>query len=130
MVNCKDGELRQVFINLISNALDATQRGGRLVVRMRVSRQLMGKGRAAKWVHGVKMSFADTGTGMPRVVQQRIFEPFFTTKGDTGNGLGLWVAKDLIEKYGGVMRVWSSMIPGRTGTVFQVFLPLMQDGDA
>ena len=60
---------------------------------------------------------------MPASVRGSVFKPFFTTKAETGNGLGLWVAKDLIEKHGGFIRVWSSTLPDQHGTVFCVFLP-------
>ncbi|ADW67724.1 sensor histidine kinase [Granulicella tundricola] len=119
-VNCQDGELRQVFINLISNALEATPAGGRLVVRTRASRDWARRGTG-----GVRVVVADSGCGMPDAVRVKVFEPFFTTKMETGNGLGLWVAKDLIEKLGGTIRVWSSTRVGASGTVFSVFLPFV-----
>ncbi len=123
-VNCKDGELRQVFINLISNALEATARGGRLVVRIRRSRRtVFGRAHGREETEGVRIVLADNGTGMSLDVQRRIFEPFFTTKTETGNGLGLWVAQNLVEKHGGSLRVKSCTQPGRTGTVFSIFLP-------
>jgi signal transduction histidine kinase len=118
-LHCRDGELRQVLINLISNALEATPPGGRLRVRTRLTH---------RWdearVPGVCISIADTGCGMAREVQRKIFEPFFTTKQETGNGLGLWVAKDLIAKQGGTVQVRSSTREGRSGTVFSLLLPL------
>jgi signal transduction histidine kinase len=125
-VECRDGELRQVFINLISNALDATPRGGRLRVRARRARRWVSGG-SVEGEAGVRVVFGDTGTGMTRAVQAQIFEPFFTTKMENGNGLGLWVAQELIEKHGGALRVWSSTRPGGSGTVFSVFLPLGKD---
>lgn len=84
-VFCFAGEIRQVISNLVSNAMDATAGGGRLVVRARRSRD---------WVHpqrdGVRITIADTGCGMTDEVRGRLFEAFFTTKGATGTGLGLW----------------------------------------
>ncbi len=117
-VDCRDGELRQVFINLISNALEATPPGGRLRVRTHGSRSRRGID-----VRGIRIVIGDTGCGMTPEVQRRIFEPFFTTKTDVGNGLGLWVARELIEKQGGSIEVRSSTAAGRSGTVFCVFLP-------
>jgi signal transduction histidine kinase len=116
---CRDGELRQVFINLISNALEATPSGGHLIVRAHSSRQWSAPGQPV----GVRVLIADTGSGIPRDTKRRIFEPFFTTKAETGNGLGLWVAKDLVEKHGGTIRLWSSAHAPHTGTTFCVFLP-------
>ncbi len=124
-VDCREGELRQVFINLISNALEATPVGGRLRVRTRCSRSWRGAGAS-----GVRIVIADTGCGMPAKVRQRIFEPFFTTKTDVGNGLGLWVARELIEKQGGSIDVWSSTVAGRSGTAFCVFLPCAAEESA
>jgi signal transduction histidine kinase len=118
-ITCRDGELRQVFINLISNALEATPNAGMLVVRVRDSRRWDLPGCPA----GVRVLIADTGTGISRETQRKIFEPFFTTKAETGNGLGLWVARDLIVKHGGSIRLWSRDRAPHTGTVFCVFLP-------
>jgi len=84
---CFGGELRQLFANLIGNAIDAVPRsGGRLRVRVRPAQAWYGDKRAA----GVRVTIADTGSGMTDEVRLRIFEPFFTTKETTGTGLGLW----------------------------------------
>lgn len=69
------------------------------------------------------LTIADTGPGMSDDTQRRIFDPFFTTKGDTGTGLGLWISLQLVEKNEGRLRVRSSQRPGRSGTVFTLFLP-------
>src|SRR5579863_7267989 len=90
-VFCFAGEIRQVISNLVSNAMEATAAGGRLIVRARRSRD---------WVHpqreGVRITIADTGSGMTHEVRNRLFEAFFTTKGATGTGLGLWVSHEII----------------------------------
>ena len=95
---CFAGELRQVISNLVSNAMDATAGGGRLIVRARRSRD---------WVHpqrdGVRITIADTGSGMTHEVRDRLFEAFFTTKGATGTGLGLWVSHEIILKHHGII---------------------------
>jgi signal transduction histidine kinase len=54
---------------------------------------------------------------------KRIFEPFYTTKKDVGTGLGLWLTRNLVERHGGLIQVRSRTMPGRSGTVFSVFLP-------
>jgi signal transduction histidine kinase len=119
-VRCRDGELRQVFVNLLSNAVEATPPGGQLVVRIRSSFSWRPTGP----IRGARVSVSDSGRGIPPEFRKRIFEPFFTTKAhETGNGLGLWVVQDLIEKQGGTMRMRSSLLPGWQGTTFSIFLP-------
>jgi signal transduction histidine kinase len=119
-VRCRDGELRQVFVNLLSNAVEATPPGGQLVVRIRPSVSWQPTGP----IRGARVSVSDSGRGIPPEFRKRIFEPFFTTKAhETGNGLGLWVVQDLIEKQGGTMRMRSSLRPGWQGTTFSIFLP-------
>jgi PAS domain S-box-containing protein len=118
------GELRQVFSNLVANALDAVGRKGKLRIRINPARSLRSRGQ-----RGIRVTIADNGPGISREVVERIFEPFFTTKGAKGTGLGLWVTRGIIEKHGGVIRVWSSTRQGKSGTAFSVFLPLKQKGD-
>ena len=115
-------ELRQVFSNLIANALDALGRKGKLRIRINPAKGSRGR-------KGVRVTIADNGPGISQTVRERIFEPFFTTKGAKGTGLGLWVTRGLIEKHGGAIRVWSSTQPGKSGTVFSIFLPLKQRVD-
>jgi signal transduction histidine kinase len=117
---CLSGALRQVFANLITNALDALNGGGQLLIRAARSR-CWKDGRS-----GVRVVVADTGTGMPAEVRSRIFEPFFTTKLATGTGLGLWVTHDIMDKHQGSIAVRSrSSSPKHngSGTVFMLFFP-------
>jgi PAS domain S-box-containing protein len=109
------GELRQVFDNLIENAIDATHAGGCIRVRTRTCRVEQGQ--------ALCVSVYDDGPGIPRSIRDRIFEPFFTTKQNKGSGLGLWVTRAIVEKHGGNVRLRSSDKPGRSGTLFQVILP-------
>jgi signal transduction histidine kinase len=119
-IRCRDGEMRQVFVNLISNAVEATPPGGQVVVRMRSSIAWQRNGP----VHGVRILIADSGRGIPAELRDRIFEPFFTTKAhETGNGLGLWVVQDLIENQHGAIHMRSRTLRGRQGTTFNIFLP-------
>ena len=60
---------------------------------------------------------------MPESVRSKIFDPFFTTKGLGGTGLGLWVSKEIVDRHHGELKVRSSQQPGRSGTVFTMFLP-------
>jgi signal transduction histidine kinase len=119
-VRAHSGELRQVFSNLISNAIDAAPAHGWIRVRL------------SPWVNrghddcrGVLVTVADTGEGIPREFRARIFDPFFTTKKDIGTGLGLWVVRQLVEKQHGWVKVKSRV--GR-GTVLAVFVPAGPSG--
>jgi PAS domain S-box-containing protein len=117
---CFAGEVRQVFANLVSNAIDALSRGGRLVVRAHRSHSWKGPSRT-----GVRFTVADTGAGMDPAVRGHIFEAFFTTKEVTGTGLGLWVSQEIIVKHRGLVHVRSRTVESGkpSGTVFQIFLP-------
>jgi PAS domain S-box-containing protein len=114
---CHDGELRQIILNLVGNAVDAMKTGGRLLLRCREATDVKNGGK------GVRITIADTGTGMDQQTIKRIFEPFFTTKGIGGTGLGLWVTLDLVLKSFGSIRVRSSNLPNRHGSVFALYFP-------
>ncbi len=118
-VNCMPSEAQQIFANLMANAIEATPAGGRMTVRLRPS---------CDWrdaaVKGMRVTFADSGTGVDRETIKRMFEPFFTTKSETGTGLGLWVVAQLVERHNGQVCVYSRQQYGPSGTVFSVFLPL------
>ena len=128
---CFAGEIRQVFANLVGNAIDATSAGGRLVIRARRSRNWKDPSQT-----GVRFAVADTGAGMEPEVLSRVFEAFFTTKEVTGTGLGLWVSHEIILKHKGSVRVRSRTATEgpeaspspvtdgkRSGTVFLLFFP-------
>src|SRR5271165_113800 len=104
-------ELRQVFTNLITNAIDAIGQKGRLSLSIQ---------RAAE--HQVVVRVRDTGCGIPLDNLNVIFQPFFSTKGEQGTGIGLWVIKGIVEKLHGRVEVESSTV-GETGTTFSIFLP-------
>jgi two-component system, NtrC family, sensor kinase len=112
------GEMRQVFSNLIVNAVDASSSRGRLRIRIRSAHSWTDPG-----VRGIRATVGDNGTGIDPETQRRLGEPFFTTKGQRGTGLGLWVTRSIILRYGGEIHLRSSVAPGRHGTVFSVFLP-------
>ena len=107
------GEVRQVFSNLISNAIDASPKDGVIKVH--------GKAVVKDGEPCAQIAFADGGCGIPERLKASIFNPFFTTKSDVGTGLGLWVSKSLVEKHGG--RIAFRTAAGR-GTVFCVQFPL------
>jgi PAS domain S-box-containing protein len=112
------GEIRQVFSNLISNAVDAMPNGGTLSIRL-------SKGRAwkAPYMSGLRILVGDTGSGIAPEHRNKIFEAFHTTKIDIGTGLGLWITRSILEKHRGSIRFRSTISPGRSGTLFSVFLP-------
>ncbi|MDY6830434.1 MAG: ATP-binding protein [Thermodesulfobacteriota bacterium] len=104
-------KLKQVFVNLILNAVDVLPPGGQIHVKV-------GKDRMPGYV---LVTVSDNGPGIPEHIQGRIFEPFFTTKGQgKGTGLGLSVSRGIIKKLGGYIHLTSS--PGQ-GTTFTVSLP-------
>lgn len=72
---------------------------------------------------GVWISICDTGTGIDSEHAKHLFEPFFTTKSTKGTGIGLWISKGIIQKYGGSICFRSLSFSGRNVTCFQVFLP-------
>lgn len=106
------GDLRQVFLNLVLNAVDALPDEGTLMIRL-----------CSNTSKNVCVTVADNGSGIPELHRIRIFEPFFTTKEGTGTGLGLWVCQNIVKKYGGQLRMWSRCEPGRSGTTFRAQLP-------
>jgi signal transduction histidine kinase len=111
------GEIRQVLANILQNSIEAVAHGGAIRVRT---------AKARRWTdeaEGLKVSFADNGSGIPRHDRSRIFEPFFTTKKDIGTGLGLWVSKGILDRHGGNIRIRSKAEPGNGWTVTSIFLP-------
>lgn len=112
---CFEGELRQVFTNLVSNAIDAMS-GTKGVLTLKTSQSRNWKVNKA----GIRVTVRDNGAGIPTEILNRIFEPFYSTKGNRGTGLGLWVAREIIEKHKGVVKVRSRV--GK-GTAFSIFFP-------
>jgi two-component system, NtrC family, sensor kinase len=110
------GQLGQIFGNLVRNASEAAAPRTDVVVRVRAIRR--------DGVEGVRVCIHDCGHGIPLDVQSKMFDPFFTTKALKGSGLGLWVSKTLVVRHGGTIRFRSSQRPGRSGTTFEVFLPV------
>jgi two-component system, NtrC family, sensor kinase len=110
-------ELRQVFLNLIGNAIQAMPNGGKLTLAVR---------QAYDWTlrrRGVSVSIVDTGVGVKPQDSKRLFEPFFSTKSTKGTGLGLWISKGIIQKYDGRISFRSLRNARGCTTCFRVFLP-------
>jgi signal transduction histidine kinase len=107
-VRARPGEIHQVLVNLITNAVQAMPRGGELVIE------------AAARGGAVEIAVEDTGPGVDPALRDAIFEPFFTTRGEGGGtGLGLGVAREIVLRHGGSIRVED----GRVGARFVVSLP-------
>jgi signal transduction histidine kinase len=111
-------QLRQMCANLLLNAADAMPNGGKIYARIVPGHEWKGD-----FKRGVRLTFADTGSGIAAKNLDHIWEPFFTTKGSAGNGIGLSLVKNTVQKHHGVLRVRSSTRAGHSGTVFSVFLP-------
>jgi signal transduction histidine kinase len=109
------GEMLQIFSNVIANSIDAMRQGGSLYISVRKFTGATGD--------GIQAVIRDSGTGIKQEHMEKIFEPFFTTKGDLGTGIGLWVARQLIERRGGQVSVASSIERDHGGTTITIFLP-------
>src|ERR1700722_9784060 len=109
------GEMIQVFSNILANAIDAMAHGGTLRISTRKTTAPNGD--------GVLTTIRDEGSGIKTEHLERIFDPFFTTKGEVGTGIGLWVARELVEKRGGQIGVVSNTETGSSGTSVSIFVP-------
>ena len=113
------GEIRQVFNNLISNALDAMgECKGTLLVRCMRSTAY------PEHVSGVRFLFSDCGSGISATTLPKIFEAFYTTKDLKGSGIGLWLSSEVIGKHQGRIRVRTRTEGSYRGTLFDVFIPI------
>jgi signal transduction histidine kinase len=115
---CFEGEIRQIMGNLIGNALDAI--GGS---RGQLSWRTASGRNWSTGQSGAVITTGDTGTGMADETRANLFNAFFTMKGHTGTGLGLWVARQIVDRHRGALRVRSSQTAAHHGTVFRLFLP-------
>ena len=134
---CNPTELREVFVNIINNALDAMPEGGMLTIKTRPVRsekfevEVREKNASALPAHSsreqvsglklndafVEITFTDTGDGMTEDVKKNIFDPFFTTKRVAGTGLGMSMAYGIITRHGGKINVDSEVGKGSTFTL-------------
>ena len=104
-------EIREVFINIITNAIDAMPKGGKI--------EVITKNKANRAIIEIR----DNGMGMKKETQKRIFEPFFTTKGNNGSGLGLSISYNIILSHKGSMEIESEE---NVGTSFIIKLPICE----
>jgi PAS domain S-box-containing protein len=113
-----EGQISQVFINIILNALDAMSDGGKLTVTTRHGKDDQGR-------DAIMIGFADTGIGISKAELEKIFDPFYTTKEvGKGTGLGLSVSYNIVKRFKGDIKVESE--PGK-GTVFTIILPVEKE---
>ena len=111
-VECYPGQLNQVFMNILSNAVDAIDDKGTITISTSLKN------------NNICISIKDSGNGIPENLLEKIFDPFFTTKGvGKGTGLGLSISQSIIEKHKGTIEVKSK--PGK-GTEFIIELPVSQ----
>jgi PAS domain S-box-containing protein len=113
------GEIRQVLINLVNNAIDAVPVHGRI--------QVEAEGRLFRGAAAVEVRICDNGPGLQPEQYARLFQPFFSTKGAHGTGLGLWVSKGIVEKHGGRLRLHSHGDAGESRTFATMILPVAAD---
>lgn len=105
-----DGGLQHAIVNLVKNGFDVMPRGGTLTITTRSNDS------------HVDLDVEDTGTGIPEEIRSRIFEPFFSTKPiHQGNGLGLIIAKEVVERSGGTIEFTSQ---SGVGTTFRMHIPI------
>jgi PAS domain S-box-containing protein len=110
-------ELRQVFLNLVGNAIQAMSNGGVLGIHVR---------EATDWrmnKRGTMISIIDTGVGVKPQDAPHLFQPFFSTKSSNGTGLGLWISKGIVQKYEGRITFRTLRLSNGKITCFRVFLP-------
>jgi signal transduction histidine kinase len=112
LIECYPGQLNQVFMNILSNAVDAIDDKGTITINTSMSNGF------------VRVSIKDSGYGIPEKIREKIFDPFYTTKGvGKGTGLGLSISQSIIEKHNGNINVKSEM---GEGTEFIILIPVKQ----
>ncbi len=120
MLCADEGQLRQITLNLLLNALDAVADEGTVWIETGAGKRLVREADGSEClVRGAYLCVADNGRGLPAKDRERIFEPFFSTK-ETGLGLGLAIVRRIVDSHGGLIDVKAR--PGG-GTMFNIFLP-------
>jgi signal transduction histidine kinase len=113
--------LQTLFLNLITNALDAMPQGGQLKISTQIQFTQVPSRENGRWV---EISIADTGIGITEESKKRIFDPFFTTKKiGEGTGLGLAICEKIIKEHAGRLEVESEVGKGST---FSIFIPALE----
>jgi signal transduction histidine kinase len=107
----KKGEIFQVVTNLLLNSIEALPHSGNLHVRVAMRRS------------SAVITIADSGPGIPESMRETLFDSFKSNKSD-GNGLGLWIVKEIVHGHRGKIQYRSSRVVGRSGTIFRISLPI------
>ncbi len=121
-IEADEDQLKQVFLNLIKNAVEASREEGKIQIVTRVSSGYAIKTAATVSRQNIVVEIIDSGEGMDESAQKKLFTPFYTTK-KKGSGLGLAISLKIIEDHHGKIKVTSEK---DLGTTVQVFLPLRQ----
>jgi PAS domain S-box-containing protein len=121
---CRASEIRQTITNLIGNAIDAmkSKRGGTVRIHLHQIGTVDGG-------PAYRVTIADEGTGIASEVQGRMFTPFVSTKGELGTGLGLWIVRGIVEKYGGHIRYRTRNDGKHQGTCFSFTLASRRESE-
>lgn len=112
--------LRQVFTNIIRNAIEAAGTGTKLSVRIHPTKLHVDERKA---IAAIRVSVFDQGEGIPEAIRSRIYEPFFTTKEERGSGIGLWLTAAIVEEHQGKLQLRSRTDPTKAGSCFSILLP-------
>lgn len=114
-IYCDENQLKQVFLNIIKNAIEAMPDGGEVTITIK---EESSKGKSRR----LHIQIKDQGIGIPQTIIERIGEPFFTTK-EKGTGLGLMISQRIIEAHNGTFQIASN---GKRGTTVNVHLPILE----
>jgi len=120
-IKANKDELKQVFLNLVKNAVEASPKGGRVRISTQYNTDYtFRKKQDTLSPHNIVVKITDSGLGMTNTTMKKLFTPFFTTK-KRGSGLGMAVSLKIVENHHGKIKVTSEE---NIGTVIQVFLPV------
>jgi len=120
-IEANKDELKQVFLNLVKNAVEASPEGGQITITTQFNNNYtLRKKNDALLISNIVIKISDLGVGMNATTKKNLFTPFFTTK-KRGTGLGMMVSLKIIESHNGKIKVTSEE---NIGTVVQVFLPV------
>ena len=111
LARVKRGEIFQVITNLLLNSIEALPHSGNLHIRIAMRR------------FNAIITIADNGAGIPESIRGTLFDSFKSNKSE-GNGLGLWIVKEIVYGHGGTIQYRSSSVSGRSGTIFRISLPI------
>jgi signal transduction histidine kinase len=111
LARVRRGEIFQAITNILLNSIEALPHSGNLHIRIAMRR------------FNVIITIADNGAGIPESIRGTLFDSFKSNKSE-GNGLGLWIVKEIVHGHGGTIQYRSSSVSGRSGTIFRISLPI------